>query len=150
MRNKLHILKKLKKLLRHRFENDIKDVILFGSQAAGTAHRDSDYDILIVLSRNYDRQFRDGVTDIVYDLELEHDILTDTHLISLGELKHSLRGAQPVFVNAVRHGVYIESNEEAPTEELTAIPGLVGAIEKSRQRIKSGEFLCYKDIRRNI
>jgi len=106
MRNKAHILKELKKSLRNRFGNDIKDVILFGSRAVGTAHKDSDYDILIVLTRDYDRQFRDSVTDIVYDMELRHDILIDTHLISVSELRHSLRGAQPVFVNAVRHGVY--------------------------------------------
>lgn len=101
------ILKELKKSLRECFGNSIKDVILFGSRAAGTARADSDYDILIVLGQNYDRRFRERVTDIVYDLELKHDVLIDTHLISAGELRHSLRGAQPVFVNAVRHGVYV-------------------------------------------
>jgi len=84
------------------------EVILFRSLAAGTAHKDSDYDILIVLGRHhgYGWEFRDRVTDIVYDTELRHDILIDTHLISVSELRHSPWGAQPVFVNAVRHGVY--------------------------------------------
>ena len=110
MKNKAQILEELKKSLRDRFGNDIREVILFGSQAAGTAHKDSDYDILIVLRRHYDYdwKFRDRVTDIMYDTELRHDILIDTHLISVSELGHSPRGAQPVFVNAVRHGVYVK------------------------------------------
>ncbi len=45
---------------------------------------------------------------------------------------------------------YIESHEEDPTEELAAIPGLAEAIEQSGQRVKSGEFVRYEDIRRNI
>ncbi len=113
MRNKAHILKELKKSLHFRFGNDIKDVILFGSRATGTAHRDSDYDILIVLRRDYDRQFRDSVTDIVYDLELRHDILTDTHLISDGELGHSLRrGTACVCECRQARNIYVINEEE--------------------------------------
>jgi predicted nucleotidyltransferase len=107
MQNKTDILKELKNSLRNRFGNDVKDVILFGSRAAGTANDDSDYDILIVFSREYDdRQFRERLTDILYNTELRHDILIDAHLISVGELETSLRGAQPVFANAVKYGVY--------------------------------------------
>ncbi len=106
VRNKAYILKELKESLQRRFGNDIKEVILFGSQASGAAHSDSDYDILIVLSRQYDREFRDSITDIVYNMELKHSILIDAHLISVSELKDSLRGAQPVFADAVKHGIY--------------------------------------------
>lgn len=107
MQNKTDILRELKKSLRNRFGNDVKDVILFGSRAAGTAREDSDYDILIIFSREYDdRQFRERLTDILYDAELTYDILIDAHLISAGELENSLRGAQPVFANAVKYGVY--------------------------------------------
>ena len=49
---------------------------------------------------------RDKITDIVYDLELKYDILFDKHLISIDELHNSMRGVQPVFVDAIQHGVY--------------------------------------------
>jgi predicted nucleotidyltransferase len=101
------ILMELKKSLQHHFPHNIKDVILFGSRASGTAHRDSDYDVLIVVNRDYDWQFKDEVGDIVYGLELKYDILIDQFLISTNELQDSLRGAQPVFVDAVKNGVYI-------------------------------------------
>jgi uncharacterized protein len=101
------ILRELKHLLQQHFPSAIRDVILFGSRAGGTARDDSDYDVLIVLNTNdYDWKFRDEVTDVVYDLELEYDILVDKHLISLDELEHSLRGAQPIFRDAIEHGVY--------------------------------------------
>ncbi len=35
------------------------------------------------------------------------------------------------------------------TEELLTIPGLVNAIEQSRQRVQAGQFSNYEDIRRN-
>ncbi|CAN2039113.1 Polymerase nucleotidyl transferase domain-containing protein [Candidatus Magnetomoraceae bacterium gMMP-15] len=107
MQNKEHILKELKDSLQHCFGNDIKDVILFGSRTTGFAHRDSDYDILIILNCDYDWKLKDKVTDIVYDIELKHDILIDNFLISTDELRYSLRGAQPVFVNAIKKGLYV-------------------------------------------
>ena len=101
------ILRQLKHRLQQHFNNAIRDVILFGSRAKGTARDDSDYDVLIVLNKNdYDWKFRDEVTDVVYDLELDYDILVDKHLISIDELEHSLRGAQPIFRNAIEQGVY--------------------------------------------
>jgi predicted nucleotidyltransferase len=54
MPDKLTILRELKDLLQERFHGDIQEVILFGSQATGTAREDSDYDILIVVNRDYD------------------------------------------------------------------------------------------------
>lgn len=105
--NKTNLLNILKENLNHHFSNEIKYLILFGSQAAGTAHKDSDYDVLIVLDYDYDLEFKKKLRDIVYDMELEYDVLIDTFLISTKELKYSLRGAQPVFMNAVKNGIYI-------------------------------------------
>ncbi len=100
------ILKQLSLSLRSNFGADVKDVILFGSRAGGTSHEDSDFDVLIVFNRVYNHQFEDQVDDVVYDLELEHDILIDNFLISTDDLQSSPRGGQPVFVQAIENGVY--------------------------------------------
>lgn len=101
------ILHEIKRLLDNHFPNVIRDVVLFGSRAKGTAREDSDYDVLIVLNKaDYDWKFRDALTDVVYDMELDYDILVDKHLISVDELEHSPRGAQPIFRNAIEYGVY--------------------------------------------
>ena len=101
------ILRKLKNLLQKHFHDAIKDVILFGSQAAGAAREDSDYDVLIVLNKdNYDWKYRNHICHVIYDMELEYDIFIDMHIISRYELFYTLRGAQPIFVNAVNKGIY--------------------------------------------
>ena len=106
MPDTLTLLHELKHLLQEHFHHVIQDVILFGSQARGTAHENSDYDVLIVVNGDYDWRMRDEITDIVYDLELKYDILFDKSLISTDELHNSLRGAQPIFTHAIQHGVY--------------------------------------------
>ena len=107
MPDNISILQELKCLLQEHFHDTIRDVILFGSRAKGTAHAHSDYDVLIVLNKpDYDWKFRDRVIDVVYDMELNYDILVDKHLISVDEMEHSLRGAQPIFRNAIEYGVY--------------------------------------------
>ncbi|VEN74432.1 conserved hypothetical protein [Candidatus Desulfarcum epimagneticum] len=100
------IITTLKAVLQKNVGGNIKDVILFGSQAAGTANENSDYDVLIVLNCRYDWKFRDKVVDLLYDLELEYEILINAFMISDHELRRSPRGAQPVFVNALREGLY--------------------------------------------
>jgi hypothetical protein len=44
----------------------------------------------------------------------------------------------------------IAITEDEATEELMAIPGLVEAIEQSKQRIKAGQFTCYQDLKRDV
>ena len=90
------------------FGNEIKDVILFGSRAVGNAKNYSDYDILIVLNKeNYDWKYKYRILDILYDIELENDIIIDPHIVSEHELNNTLRGVQPIFINALQSGVYL-------------------------------------------
>ena len=49
--NKQLILNDLSNLLKTRFSDNLKDVVLFGSHALGKAHPDSDYDFLIILKK---------------------------------------------------------------------------------------------------
>jgi len=45
---------------------------------------------------------------------------------------------------------YLKAHEEEATAELLAMPGLVEAIERSKQRLQSGQFTRYEDIRRDV
>jgi predicted nucleotidyltransferase len=58
MKDKGTLIKELKSALVANFGEDIKDVILFGSRATGKAHKDSDYDVLIILNNDYDWEYR--------------------------------------------------------------------------------------------
>ena len=53
MHNTTKIFIDLKNYLRNNYGNSIKDVILFGSRARGDAENDSDFDVLIILDKDY-------------------------------------------------------------------------------------------------
>ena len=103
---RIRLIRTLKAMLKKQFGENIQDVILFGSQANDTATAISDYDVLIVLKNRYDWKYRKEVNHVIYDLELSEEVLFDTHLLSLYEMKQTLKGAEPIYQNALRQGVY--------------------------------------------
>ncbi len=100
------IVKELKNILVGNFGDSISDVVLFGSQLTGKATEDSDIDVLIVLKHDYDRQMKRNINDLCYEIDLKYDTFLDTQIISLNELKNSLRGKHPIFSNALKEGYH--------------------------------------------
>ncbi len=102
--NKL-ILKDLSQLLKLRFSDDIKDIVLFGSRVNGKANKDSDYDILVILKQKADWKTEREISEICYQIELKYNILIDNHVV--GETEFStLRAKQPIYVNAISKGIH--------------------------------------------
>jgi uncharacterized protein len=99
------VLNDLNDLLRSRFADSLKEVVLFGSQANGKAHQDSDYDFLIILKQKADWKTEREISDICYEIDLKYSIITDTHILSESEFT-TLRGKQPIFVNALSNGLH--------------------------------------------
>ncbi len=96
-------LKELKSILMQQYPEYIEQIILFGSRANGTAREYSDYDILLILKKPYDRWLKDGISNRCYDINLKYDIITDVKVISREELQ-TLRGKQPFIQNAINSG----------------------------------------------
>ena len=103
--NKKVVLKELSRLLKSRFSDNLKDIVLFGSHVYGKAREDSDYDILIILRQKADWKIEREISDICYEIDLKYNIITDTHVISESELS-TLRGKQPIFINAISNGLH--------------------------------------------
>ncbi len=102
--DKKKILNDLQALLVKEFGDSIAKVILFGSHALGTASPSSDYDILVVLKKDYDWRLEDDILSTCYEIDLKYDILTDVKVISQEELK-TVKGKQPFILNALEHGL---------------------------------------------
>jgi predicted nucleotidyltransferase len=98
-------LEDLKILLKSKFTDDIKDIVLFGSRIYVDAHKDSDYDILIILKKKTDCKVEREISDICYEVDLKYNIITDVHVIGESEL-NTLGGKQPIFVNAMANGLH--------------------------------------------
>ncbi len=105
MNDKIQILKELKKYLLVNFGFGIIDVILFGSQLMSLEISDSDFDVLIIMDKDYNWQDENRILDLCYDIDLKYNILIDAHIISEKEI-NSKRGRQSIFINAVKSGVY--------------------------------------------
>lgn len=106
MKNKRTIIKELKSALVADFGEDIKEVILFGSRSTGKAHKDSDYDVLIIMNKDYDWRLEDKIISVVYELELKYDIFIDMKVISLNELHKTIKGYHPLYREAMHEGIY--------------------------------------------
>ncbi|MEI8114881.1 MAG: nucleotidyltransferase domain-containing protein [Bacteroidia bacterium] len=102
--NKL-VLNDLSNLLKSRFPENLKDVVLFGSRIHGNPRENSDYDFLIILKQKVDWQTEREISDICYEIDLKYNIITDTQIMSESEFS-TLRGKQPIFVNALSNGLH--------------------------------------------
>lgn len=106
MTERLVILKDLKQSLNNKFGDNIKDVILFGSQASGTSEEYSDYDILIILKQKPDWKYEREISKLCYMIDLKYNIIIDIHILAESEL-FTLRGKQPIYINAINNGIYV-------------------------------------------
>jgi predicted nucleotidyltransferase len=102
---KIEIINELKSKLLDRFPENLNEVILFGSQLSDHFTTESDFDILIVVKGVRDWKLEREISDICYDIELKHGIITDTHVLSESELD-SPRGRQPIYLNAINQGYH--------------------------------------------
>lgn len=105
MKKATKILAELKKLLSEKLGEDLKEVILFGSQAYGDAQKDSDYDFLVILKEKPDWKLKRKISEYCYKIDLEYEIFTDVHILAEEEL-NTLRGKQPIFQTALEKGIY--------------------------------------------
>lgn len=105
MIDKRIILTDLKRMLEEQYADSVKNVVLFGSQANNQANEYSDYDVLILLNQDYSKNDENCILDICYDIDLKYNIIIDAHVLSTKELD-SKRGKQPIFVNALKNGIY--------------------------------------------
>jgi len=83
------------------------EVILFGSHARGEAHRDSDWDILILLdnlnvTRKTEKEYREELFDV--ELEIGEPISTFVYSKNDWETRHSVT---PLYRNIKRDGISI-------------------------------------------
>lgn len=104
-KKELHIAQKIKERIKRK--NPFADVILFGSHARGKTHKDSDWDILILLSQtNVNRLIEKEYRDELYDIELEigEPISALVYSKNEWEQKHAIT---PLYQNIKREGIIL-------------------------------------------
>lgn len=100
------VLDELRRKLRDRFGDELRDVVLFGSYARGEAGADSDVDVLVVLD-HAEWAHRRTVIDAATDLGLEHDLLISPTVVDRATYERWSRQRRPLVVDIERDGVRI-------------------------------------------
>ena len=105
-REKIGILKDLKKHLQQYFGDEILQVILFGFQTKGTDQSGSDYDVLVIGKSRVNWEIKNKIIDLCYDIDLKYGIIIDLHILAESEI-NELRGRQPIYFNAIETGIRV-------------------------------------------
>ncbi|MBN1927261.1 MAG: nucleotidyltransferase domain-containing protein [Prolixibacteraceae bacterium] len=83
------------------------EIYLFGSRARGDNRHDSDWDILVVSSKNnIDFEYESELRDPIYDLELESGEVISLLIYSKTDWIKK-RAISPLFTNVLKEGVKI-------------------------------------------
>ena len=87
--------------LRERFGGRVSEVVLFGSQARGDAHEDSDVDVLVVIDDLSDHE-RCDVIDLAYDVNAASD---DWLGLSTSHVRDLRRRGRRLWADIEREGI---------------------------------------------
>jgi predicted nucleotidyltransferase len=83
--------------------DDFFGITFFGSRSRGDFSSDSDFDIVVLFSKELDWRKENDVLDMIYEKELEYDILIDAKVYHDEELK---KQNTPFRVNVMREGTF--------------------------------------------
>jgi uncharacterized protein len=83
-------------------EDENASVILFGSRARGDFREDSDWDILVLTSKEVDGKLKRRISDEIYDVELEYIQPVSTLIYNRNQWNELQ--VTPLFQNVVKEG----------------------------------------------
>ena len=82
----------------------IIDIRLYGSKARGEGREDSDLDVMIEIP-NYDRGMVAEIDDIIYRINLEHDVFISALVFGKDELEEGPMSEAPIYKVIRKEGV---------------------------------------------
>ena|SRR3990172_12507456 len=83
----------------------VVQIVLYGSKARGTDDPESDIDLLVLTSRELTWQERDAVTDALFDVELDYNVVISTIVVSDREWSAGRYAVLPIHDEIERDGV---------------------------------------------
>lgn len=97
-------IQKFRQKLNILYGSDLKQIILFGSQARGEATKNSDIDLLIITEKKLSSSQREELVNLISDIAIENDVLINfiEMLPSKFESEQS-----PLLLNIRREGIIL-------------------------------------------
>lgn len=80
-------------------------VVLFGSKARGDDDEESDIDLLVLTPRPVSWEERKAINDALYDIQLTHDVLLSTLIVTVKEWRQGPFSVLPIHQEISERGV---------------------------------------------
>ena len=96
-------LRAAERILRQRFP--VVSLQLFGSKSRGTDDPESDMDLLVLCSRALSWRERDALTDALFDVELEYDVVISTLVTTTADWDEGVFSVLPIHEEIARDGI---------------------------------------------
>ena len=90
--------------LRDRFPREVKAIRMYGSKARGTAHPESDVDLLVIV-QDRTKALDEAVIDLVCDMINEFGVFLETVTFSAADYRAALEQQAPFALNAERDAI---------------------------------------------
>lgn len=100
-------LRKFRMALEEALTDNLLEMKLFGSKARGDARKDSDIDVLVIISSG-DWRMCDVVYGIATDILLETEVCISPKVISRKEYNRLYNSGNPFIKNVIREGLQYE------------------------------------------
>ncbi len=103
--NTLSLLTKIQKTIRSVAPN--ADVVLYGSRVRGEAHKDSDWDFLILTEESKNAKLEKTLRDNLYEIELDTDQILSSIIRTKKEWNSSKHSVLPLKRTIEQEGVLL-------------------------------------------
>ena len=98
------IVKQVSDTLKKELKEQIKSVVLFGSRARGDFQSESDYDILVLVTKKT-KELVDRIDEIVWEIAWEHNVVITAFIYEMSRFENDK--FEPLFMNIQKEGVLI-------------------------------------------
>lgn len=98
------VLTAIKERLHEVLNDNVKQIILFGSRSRGTAERDSDYDVLLLVQKRSEA-LEDRVDDIAYEILDRYGAVVTIFVDEMATFQ--MDQSEPLFCNIRREGAVL-------------------------------------------
>jgi predicted nucleotidyltransferase len=89
-----------------RYSDDVVSITLYGSQARGEAHEESDIDLFVVVRRDTP-SLRQALADLAWRVQFEHDVVISDIIRSVGQLSRMQVNRFPYYQSIEREGILL-------------------------------------------
>jgi len=101
----LTAIKAAARLLKERFP--VAKVVLFGSKSRRDDDEESDMDILVLTSRTLSWRERDAITEALYEIEMQHDVVISTLIVPRDEWEQGVYSVMPIHDEIASEGIVL-------------------------------------------